>query len=232
MVCDKSRGCLYLACRRSAVGDRGAGLARRRPQGGEPLRRPGDGDSGLWRVCFGRRRRTDRRAQPAVISRDASSSSCAARSPCRLACIPAHIWRCTLAPRSARGRNGDRRRPARLADRCEPWPGAVDAPQTHPSPRAGSPPATALARPCLRIAGLPTAPPPTATSHSQTPPDMPPSPPASSRPPEPSRQPHGRRFRSQRQLVGWNLTFAIQLGTGHPWIPTFAKDAGRNGRRM
>ncbi len=133
-----------------------------------------------------------------LISRDASSSSCGERSPCRSAGIPERKSRCTRAPRSARGRNGDRHRPARFAERCEF--GAFGAPRRHPSQRAGSPPAGKPARRRPPIARFPPAPPRVARSNSRTPPDMPQSPPGSSRSPRPSRRPYGHRFRLARQL--------------------------------
>ena len=55
----------------------------------------------------------------ACPSRGASSSSCAARSPCRSAGIPARRLRCIRAPRCGRDNTGDRRRRARLVMRID-----------------------------------------------------------------------------------------------------------------
>ncbi len=68
------------------------------------------------RLTPGRRCRPD-------LSRAARSNSCAARSPCRSAGIPAHSRRCNRAPRCGRGSSADRRRSHRLIARIDPQPG-------------------------------------------------------------------------------------------------------------
>ncbi len=106
-----------------------AALASQGPGGGpgnrQQLHPTGDGHSRLWNFSAGGRQRADRCAKKALnaaeLNRDASSSSCGARSPCRSAGTPARKWRCTPAPHSGRGNTGDKRHrvPPDTADRCE-----------------------------------------------------------------------------------------------------------------
>lgn len=146
----------------------GVAGARRRPRYGRPLHPTGDGHPGLRNFGAGGRWRADRRAAKALrtvrLNRDASSSSCGVRSPCRLAGIPARKSRCTPVPHSGRGNTWDKRHLVQpdTADKCERvWQAAGPevAWRAHPRPPAQS------AFPAAR--SLPVRPPQTMKQHPQ-----------------------------------------------------------------
>ncbi len=131
-----------------AFGSRRTGVtrSRRRPRHSRLLHPIGDGHSGLWHFGDSGLWRADRRAAKALrtvrLNRGANSSSCGARSPCRLAGIPAHKLRCTPVPHSGRGNTGDKRQrvPPDTADKCERvWRAAGPKARLNHPPRAAMP---------------------------------------------------------------------------------------------
>jgi hypothetical protein len=141
--------------RRRVVDQRGFRVARPRRRSGhrQQLHATGHGHHRVWNLSAGDRRRIDRRGAAALrtaeASRDARSSSCAARSRCRSAGIPERKLRCSPVRHWGRDNSGDRRRrvPAGTADRpvrasAAVWYGSAQEPRRR---RAATP-----ARPALR----------------------------------------------------------------------------------